>query len=242
MLHRPSTPALRAFAQDNTNDLEDCTRRYGHLSKQMSKLLPSAFGALAVVLTIAVVIGARSSPVPAANRCNGLTIDSESARVRDYDRHPPADTPSALVTRYGAIADVISTLTEEHGILSSICSSEPQKTALFVQIAAVSAWAIVLESDIAARLNASCPGAAKAFPSIMLADAWLSLANVVNENGGAAPPEFAEVTPKIQSRAQAVGLALPAWADTSQYWRDQLDAKEKPIIQACPSPSPTHSP
>jgi hypothetical protein len=208
----------------------------------MSKLLPSAFGALAVALTIAVVIGVRSSPVAAASRCNSLTIDSESARIRDYDRHPPADAPNALVTRYGAIADVISTLTEEHGILNSVCAAESQKIPLFAQIAAVSAWATALESDIAGRLNASCPGAAKAFPTIMLADAWLSLANVVNENGGVVPAEFAEVTPKIQSRAQAVGLTLPAWADTSQYWRDQLDAKEKPIIQACPSPSPTHSP
>ncbi len=76
----------------------------------------------------------------------------------------------------------------------------------------------------------------------MLADAWLSLANLVNENGGAVPLEFSDVIPKIRSRAQAVGLTLPAWPETSQYWRDQLDAKEKPIIQACQSPSATPSP
>lgn len=208
----------------------------------MSKLLPSMFGVLVVSLPLAVIVGAQTSSVSAANRCNSLTIDAASARIRDYDRHPPAGTQTALVARYGAIADVISTLTEEHGILNSVCATEAQKTPLFAQITALSAWGIALESDIAARLNASCPPATKAFPTMMLADAWLSLANLVNENGGTVPTDFAEVIPKIQSRAQAVGLTLPAWADTSQYWRDQLDAKEKPIIQACPSPSPTHSP
>jgi hypothetical protein len=223
-------------------DLEDCTRCSGHLSKQMSRLLPFAYIVPALALAVAVMTGAPLKPAVAATRCNSLTIDGASARIRDYDRHPPADTPSALVARYGAIADVVTTLGEEHGILNGICTSEAQKTPLLAEIAAMSAWAVALESDIAARLNASCPPAAKAFPTIMLADAWLSLANVVNAAGGTVPAEFNEVVPKIQSRAQAVGLTLPAWADTSQYWRDQLDAKEKPLIQACPSPSPTQSP
>ena len=207
----------------------------------MSRLLPLGLGVLALAMA-AVAIGAHSSTAIAANRCTSLTIDGASERIRDYDRHPPADRPSALNARYGAIADVISTLAEEHGILNSVCTNDAQKTPLFAEIAATSAWAIALESDIAAHLNASCPPAATAFPTIMLADAWLLLATVVNENGGRVPTTFNDVIPKIQSRATTVGVALPAWADTSQYWRDQIDAKEKPIIQACPSPSPTRSP
>lgn len=208
----------------------------------MSRLLPSAFVVLALSVVGAGAFGASSRPAIAASRCNSSTIDAASARIGDYDRHPPANTPNALTARYGAIADVISTLQEEHGILSSVCATDEQKTPLFTQIVAIAAWAIALESDIAARLNVSCPPAAQGFPTLMLADAWLSLANVVNQNGGAVPAEFSDVVPKIQSRAQTVGLTLPQWADTSQYWRDQLDAKEKPIIQACASPSPTRSP
>ncbi len=230
-------------AQGDTGDLEDCTCRDGHLSKQMSKLLQVALIAAVFALPVAGVNGELPRPVAAAqSRCNSQTIDGESARIRDYDRHPPAGRPSALLARYGAIADVIATLTEEHGILNSVCLSDAQKAPLFEQIAATSAWAIALESDVAARLNASCPAAAKALPTIMLADAWLALARVINDGGGTVPASFAEVIPKIQTRAQVVGLTLPAWPETSQYWRDQLDTKEKAEIATCPSPSPTASP
>ena len=174
----------------------------------------------------------------AANRCNSLTIDGASARVRDYDRHPPGDAPGAAACALWRDRGRHLDAHEEHEILNGVCSTETQKAPLLAQIAAISAWALALESDIAARLNASCPPAAKAFPTIMLADAWLLLANGrQRRTAGAVPPDFSEVIPKIQSRAQAVGLTLPAWGDTSQYWRDQVDAKEKPIIQAVrPSP------
>jgi hypothetical protein len=76
----------------------------------------------------------------------------------------------------------------------------------------------------------------------MLADAWLSLANVVNNDGGTVPAAFASVAPKVQTRAQAVGLALPIWADTSAYWRDQIRLKAKAAVATCPSPSPAPSP
>ena len=67
---------------------------------------------------------------------------------------------------------------------NSVCSSEAQRAAFVAQIAATAAWALALEADVAARLNASCPAAAQALPTMMLSDAWLSLANVVNDDGG----------------------------------------------------------
>jgi hypothetical protein len=76
----------------------------------------------------------------------------------------------------------------------------------------------------------------------MLSGAWLSLANVVNNANGTVPASFQDVIPKVQTRAQAVGLPLPAWADTSAYWRDQVHAKAKAAIATCPSPSPSASP
>ena len=113
---------------------------------------------------------------------------------------------------------------------------------MFAQIAATSAWALTLESDIAARLNSSCPAAAQALPTMMLSDAWLALANVVNEGNGTVPAAFADVIPKVQSRAAAAGLTLPAWSETSAYWRDGVHAKAKAAIATCPTPSPSPSP
>ncbi len=62
---------------------------------------------------------------------------------------------------------------------------------------------------------------------MMLADAWLALANVVNAAGGAVPTAFADVIPKVRTRADAVGLALPAWTETSAYWAGQVHDKAK---------------
>jgi hypothetical protein len=148
----------------------------------------------------------------AANRCNSQTIDDVSGRVRDYDRHAAGGGSTQLLQRYGAIADVLSMLNEEREILDSICSSDAQRAPLFAQIAAFSAWALALESDVAVKLNVSCGTA------------------------------FAEVIPKIQTRAAVVGLALPPWPDASAYWRDQVRARSKSAVAACPSPSPSPSP
>src|SRR5579862_5337828 len=84
----------------------------------------------------------------AVSRCNGQTVDDISSRLRDYDRHPPGSSQSKLLARFGAIADALSTLSEEHDILKSVCSSESETAGLFTQIAALSAWALVLEADV----------------------------------------------------------------------------------------------
>jgi hypothetical protein len=65
------------------------------------------------------------------------------------------------------------------------------------------------------------------------------MANVVNDSGGPVPAIFTDVIPKVQSRAQAVGLTLPPWADTSAYWRDRVHDRAKADVATCPSPSPT---
>jgi hypothetical protein len=210
----------------------------------MSKFSHTAMLAVALSLSLggAVPVRAAASVEIASNRCNSQTIDDASASVRDYDRHAPGGSAGQLLQRYGAIAEVITVLNEERDILNSICASDAQRAPFFAQIAATSAWALALEADVAARLNASCPAAAKALPAMMLADAWLALANVVNDGGGSVPEAFREVIPKIQTRAQAVGLGLPAWSETSQYWRDRVHDNAKAAIATCPSPSPTSSP
>ena len=205
----------------------------------MGKHLQAAVFALAATLPMPAAAGTAAPFEVASSRCNGQTIDDASQHVREYDRHAPGSGAAQLYQRYGAIVDVIAVLNEEREILNSLCSNDPQRSALFAQIAATAAWALALESDIAARLNSACPAAAKALPTMMLSDAWLALANIVNEAGGTVPATFQDVIPKVQTRAAAVGLALPSWADTSAYWRDQVHAAAKTAVATCPSPSPT---
>lgn len=201
----------------------------------------ATFTLAAVVLLGAVVPTYPAAPILlASNRCNSQTIDDASSRIRDYDRHAPGTGPEKLLQRFGAIAEVIATLNEERGVLDSVCG-DAQRAPLFAQIAAYSALALALQSDLAAKLNATCPAAATGLSSMMLADAWLALANVVNTAGGAVPTAFTDVIPKVRTRADAVGLALPAWPETSAYWAGQVHDKAKAAIATCPSPSPSAS-
>jgi len=199
---------------------------------------------VAVVATLVTVVPghAAATVIVAVNRCNGQVIDESSARVRDYDRHPPADNQTALLKRYGALSELVGTLNEEREILDSVCSRDARQGELFAQVAAASGTALVLEADVTAKLNAACPAAATGIPQMILADAWLGLARVVNEQNGTVPASFSDVIAKVQSHAHAVNLTLPAWADTSAYWRDQVKAKAKDAVATCQSPSPSASP
>jgi hypothetical protein len=200
--------------------------------------------AVAVALTVALqglpaTASGVSPALVAISRCNGQTIDEASGRVRDFDRHPPGKGLEQLTQRYGALVDVMAVLGEERSILASVCSSDAQRDAFFNQIAATLASALLLEADVAARLNASCPAAATALPTMMIADAWLTLANVINLGNGVVPAVFNDVIPKVRTHADGVGLSLPPWSETSQYWRDQIHTKEKAAIATCPSPAPS---
>ncbi|MGA8532687.1 MAG: hypothetical protein WB615_01115 [Candidatus Tumulicola sp.] len=179
-----------------------------------------------------------ASAVAAASRCNPRVIDDYQGQIRNYDAHPARGNSAALNARLGDIADILAALNEEHGVLDSMCATDTDKAPLFAQLNATTAWALALESDIAAKLNASCPPAAKALPSAMLAQAWLALAATVNDEGGNVPKSVAEVLPKVQTRAAALGLALPAYSETSAYWRDQIADQAKQAVAICPTPVP----
>jgi hypothetical protein len=180
---------------------------------------------------------AHGTDVAAASRCNSRTINDYQGQIRTYDAHPPKSDPADLNKRLGDIVDILGALNEEHNILDNICPDD-SKPPLFAQLNSTIAWALALQSDIAAKLNASCPPAAKALPAAMLAQAWLALAATVNDNGGTVPKSVAEVLPKVQTRAAAVGLALPAYPDTSAYWRDQVTDQARQAAAACPTPVP----
>lgn len=200
------------------------------------------FVALAIVVGApvsgATMHAATGATLAAASRCNARMINDYTGQIRNYDAHPPKNDPAALNARLGDIADILGSLGEEHNVLDSICPNETDKAPLFAQLNAATAWGLVLQSDIAAKLNVSCPPAAKALPAAMLAQAWLALAATVNDAGGTVPKSIAEVIPKVQTRAVAVGLTLPAYPETSAYWRDQVTEQAKQAVQICPTPVP----
>jgi hypothetical protein len=177
----------------------------------------------------------------AANRCNSQTVDDAYARVRDYSRRGTGGSTTQQVQRFASVAGVLATLRDEREILDSVCTSDASRAPLFAEIAATTAWALTLEAALAAKLNASCPAAAQALPTMMLSDAWLAMARVVNDSGGTVPALFGNVIAQVQAGAQGVGLTLPPWADTSQYWRDQVHTKARAEAATCPSPSPSPS-
>ncbi len=204
----------------------------------MKKALVSFIAVAIILLKNGMPAKAGTTGMVAVNRCNAQVVDEAYARIRDYDRKAPGTGGTQLVQRLAAIADVLTTLHEEHEIVDSVCTSDAARAPLFTQIAATTAWALTLESDVAAALNASCPAAQKALPTMMLADAWLTMANIVNDNNGAVPPLFADTIGKVRTRAAAVGLTLPAWSETSRYWSDNVAAAAKKEAATCPSPSP----
>lgn len=179
-----------------------------------------------------------ASMVVAASRCNSRMINEYQGEIRAYDARPPKNDPVAMNQRLTEIGGILESIGEEHNVLDSICPNETDKAPLFAQLAATTAWGLALQSDIALKLNVSCPQAEKALPAAMLGAAWLALAATVNDENGHVPPTVAEIVPKIQSRAAAVGLTLPAYAETSAYWRDQLTSQAREAVKECPTPIP----
>lgn len=205
----------------------------------MRKALLSSV-ALAVTMLQNIAPASASLPdVAAVNRCNTQVVDESYARIRDYDRRAPGTGIDSLMQRFAALAEILTTLREEREIVDSVCATDAARAPLFTEIAASSAWALALEADIATALNALCPAAQKALPKMMLADAWLTMANVINENNGTIPPLFNDTIAKVRTRAAAAGLTLPSWDDTSRYWSDNVAAAAKKEASTCPSPTPS---
>ena len=205
------------------------------------------FRALLALAFAATVVGtappARAGQVlVASDRCNGRMIDDYSQELRDLQARPPRGDQGSLARQFGKVEAVLNSLNEERGIIDSVCASDEAKAPLFAQLAVTAAQGLLTESDLALKLNLPCPPAANAFAQQLVAQAWLNIANVVNETGSAPPRDITEAAAPIQARATALGMTLPAFAETSAYWRDGFTAKAKDAVLACPSPSPSASP
>lgn len=203
-------------------------------------------GVFVLVVAVAVIaIGYAPIVAGAAGlsaRCNSRMIGDYSNEIRDYDAHPPSGNLEDLQKRFNLINGVLQELGQERAVIDSVCPSDADKAPLYAYLSATASYALALESDIAIRINQPCPPAAKAVAQALLAQGWLDLATIVNEAGGTPPKDIADAAPRIQKRAGLLGLTLPAWADTSAYWRDQQANQAKAAVEACSSPPPSASP
>jgi hypothetical protein len=178
----------------------------------------------------------------AADRCNSRMINEYATQVRDWDAHPPRGNLGDLEKRFNDINQLLQALNQERGIVDSLCSDDVAKAPLFAYIGATASYALALESDVALRINQPCPPAAKAVAEALLAQGWLDLGSVVNDAGGNPPHDVTEAAPRLQTRAAALEMKLPAWGETSAYWRDQVSNQAKAAIEACSTPLPSSSP
>jgi hypothetical protein len=223
---------------------KDYTRLALHLSKVTQNGGTAAVALLAVVMVVGTTIASRASTVStvaAVNpRCNYYVAGTLERQVRSFDRHPPAQSPDALSQRYADLDSVLQQAQIERDILQQLCTSS-EFPPIEDQLAGVAAWAYALQADIASKRFAflKCPATATSASQALLADAWYALATTYDDpdrsTAPASPaPLVAEVTPKIRTRAAAVGFALPSLSDATQYWRDTVNGR----VVACPTPSP----
>src|SRR5215469_5966377 len=154
--------------------------------------------------------------VVALARCNNLNATHLEDQVRGYEKHPPtaaADRDARFVDLEG----VISSADNESIILQGICS--PNDFApIAAQLDAVQAWALVQESDLSRQKNASeCPAAEVPIARGYIANAWVLLSRADLDATGRYP-SGQNVLPKVQTRAAALNLTLPARIDATNYW------------------------
>jgi hypothetical protein len=211
--------------------------------------MPLMLASIAIFLAWTPLAQAGAATLPPAliavdsSRCTGQVLGEDQRQLAEFERHAPGASNAEKLHRYADLNALLGSLNEERNVLDTVCAGDDQKAPLFADLAAAMALGLALQSDLAIAFNASCPDGAKALPAAMLAGAWLSLANFMNESGAQTTPRaITDVEPKIQSRAAAVGLTLPPFADTSAYWSGQVRAKAKAIIAACPTPAPSPSP
>jgi hypothetical protein len=176
-------------------------------------------------------------------------ISDYADEVRNFDKHPPSNNVGDLQKRFNDINQLLQALSQERTVIDTFCTTDADKAPLFAYIGGIASYALALESDVALRINQPCPAGAKGVATALLAQAWLDLGMLVNDAGGKVAKDVSDAAPRIQTRATALGLTLPPWADTSAYWRDNLNKLARAAIETCPpapsgssSPAPSASP
>lgn len=176
---------------------------------------------------------------PGNPRCNGNVAGALERQVRADDRRSPGTSLDDLNDRQQDLDSILQQAQIESDILHNVCSSD-ELPAVQDQLAGVIAWAYVQEADIAPRrftlLN--CPQTASTAPTALIASAWYAIALTQTGADWSTPPPMGplvrEVIPKVQARARALGLTLPAFPVATEYWRNTIVS----AAVGCTPPSP----
>jgi hypothetical protein len=181
---------------------------------------------------LAAALSGGPSSVVALARCNNYNATHFEDQVRDYEKHPPT-SPADRDARFAALEDVVSNANNEAIILQGICSPADFQP-IAAQLFAVEAWSLALESDLSRQKDATaCPAAETPVARGYVANAWLLLARADLEGTGRYPT-VQTVLPKVQSRAAALNLTLPARIDTTNYWMNTVRDAGTEAAKNCP--------
>lgn len=194
-----------------------------------SLLLKRSFVVLSLFALLVGVVASFSVPAPALasrSRCNASNAGDFDSQVRDFSKRAPSEKDRAQ--RYADLDGIINSIAMEEGALVASCDKESDRQPIDSQLHATAGWALVQQADIAqAVVVNTCPAAQNAEVARLLATAWYELAKSIPEGQTAVPKAAAPIVTLVQSRAAAAKLTLPAMAETSTYWRDQVAEKAK---------------
>lgn len=182
------------------------------------------------MLHAAVLAIALNTMVSAQSRCNDLNATQLQDRLRADERAVPA--PDQRDARFADLQSIAKSASDEELILQSVCS-ESDLIPLSSTLLALQAWSLALQSDLAfVEYGEQCPAAKNAVTGGFVAAAWLDLADGRRSNPHP-PGLLATVEAKVRTRAAAVGLTLPAVADTSNYWMTRVQEAGRDAAKAC---------
>jgi hypothetical protein len=164
-------------------------------------------------------------------RCNSYNATQLEDRVRGFEKNPPL--PAQRNDRYAELQIVLKSADDEESILHAICP-DADYAPINAQLLATQAWALLLEGDLNRENYADkCPAAQVETTKGFVANAWLLIVHADPHESGKYP-SVQTVRPKVADRAQALGLALPAVADTTNFWLSQVQSAANDAAKACP--------
>ncbi|MDE2481543.1 MAG: hypothetical protein KGN02_05100 [bacterium] len=185
-----------------------------------------------VAFALAVSLGAH--PVMLADaptRCNGIVANALTDRARAFEAHPVGQPESEH--RFADAERLLAEIRQESEIVREACSDDAALLPVAQQLHAAAAVTYAVESDAAlARFGAACPAESPAIAAGFLAGAWLELAQGLLPDG-TLPSVLSDIAPDIRTRAAAVKFTLPAWGDTSNYWKTTVEAQGRQAIHDC---------
>ncbi len=162
-------------------------------------------------------------------RCNGQVADALADRAERLIAQRGREPDAQIAAGERLLGDIRG----EAEIDAAVCPSEAALVPIARQLHAAAALAYLAQADAAlAKFAVACPLARDRIAAAFMAGAWLEVAQGVPATGEV-PQLLAPIVPLIRARAAQVKLALPAFADTSNYWKTTVQAQGRTALARC---------